>query len=93
MAERAERDSQNRRSRTNGAFFNAGPSTAVGYGVPSWITGGSPAAQVLILLHELAHDLEAANMKIGDTSVADQTANNELVMQKCGSIINSLSGN
>ena len=37
----------------NGAFFNSGPSSFVGYGVPSWITGGTDAAQTEILLHEL----------------------------------------
>jgi len=78
---------------TNGAFFSA--QASVGYGVPAGITGGSGAAQALILLHELAHALEAAGfiandgpMANGQPNVAAQTANNQLVMQNCGNIVN-----
>jgi hypothetical protein len=81
---------------TNGAFFNA--SAGVGFGVPSWILADSPAEQGLILLHELAHGLGAPNFIQNDgpingqPNVQAQTTNNQLVMQNCGSIINSLGG-
>jgi hypothetical protein len=78
---------------TNGAFFNSGPNSSVGYGVPSWITGGTPAAQAQILLHELAHDIGAQGFIQNDsTNIQAQTANNEMVTQNCGAIV-SLIGN
>ena len=78
---------------TNGAFFNSGPSSTVGYGVPSWITGGSPAGQALILLHELAHAVGAAGFNNNDYGDAQaETQNNNLVLKNCGDII-SLLGN
>ena len=73
---------------TSGAFFQSGPSESVGYGVPDWIKGGSAAAQMLIVLHELAHVFEAPGFvqnDYGDT--AAQKNNNQLVMQNCGSVI------
>jgi hypothetical protein len=76
---------------TNGAFFNSGPSSTVGYGVPSWITGGSPAGQALILLHELAHAVGAAGFNNNDYGDAQaETQNNNLVLKNCGDIINLL---
>jgi hypothetical protein len=81
---------------TNGAFFNS--SAGVGYGVPSWIQAASAAEQGLILLHELAHLVEAAEFVQNDgplnnpNYVNNQKTNNQLVMQNCGSIINSLGG-
>jgi hypothetical protein len=83
---------------TNGAFFDSGPSTAVGYGVPSWITGGSDAAQALILLHELAHNLGAAGFEDdgalpdGSPNINAQTQNNQLVMKNCGGVVNQAGG-
>ncbi len=77
----------------NGAFFKPGPSTAVGYGVPSWITGGTDAAKALILLHELAHDLGAAGFDQNDgDNPAAQAANNSLVMQNCGDVVKQAAG-
>jgi uncharacterized protein RhaS with RHS repeats len=77
----------------NGAFFNSGPSTSVGYGIPSWITGGSNAAQAEILLHELAHDLSAAGFLNDDAnSTANQTTNNSLVLQNCGDVVKQAAG-
>jgi len=60
---------------TNGAFFQSGPSTDVGYGVPSWITGGSNAAQALILLHELAHNLDIVDYNQNDGRLPDGSPN------------------
>jgi hypothetical protein len=82
----------------NGAFFNSGPSSFVGYGLPSWITGGTNAAQAEILLHELAHNIGAAGfpadgpLRNGAPNIQAQTANNQLVMQKCGDIVNLAGG-
>jgi RHS repeat-associated protein len=82
----------------NGAFFNAGPSGSVGYGLPAWITGGSYAAQAEMLLHELAHDLGAAGFQAdgplpnGQPNVNAQTTNNGLVMQNCGSVVSVAAG-
>ena len=77
----------------NGAFFNSGPSTSVGFGVPSWITAGSYAAQALILLHELAHDLNAAGFNQNDSGNSDaQKANNGLVLQNCGDVVKQAGG-
>ena len=77
----------------NGAYFNSGSSSSVGYGVPSWITGGSPAAQMLLVIHELAHDFAAPGFNANDNgNSAAQTANNNLVMQKCGSVISWWAG-
>jgi RHS repeat-associated protein len=76
---------------TSGAFFNSGPASSVGYGVPSWITGGSPAAQALILLHELAHVVGAAGFNNNDYGNATaEKNNNTLVMRNCGDIVNLL---
>ncbi len=67
----------------NGAFFNSGPASSVGFGIPSWIKGGTPAAQAEILLHELAHDIIGAPsfqddgpLPNGQPNVPAQTANN-----------------
>ena len=71
-----------------GAFFNSGPSTSVGYAIPSWITGGSTAAQAEILLHELAHNVNANGFVPNDNgNAAAQSTNNTLVMQNCGNLI------
>ena len=76
---------------TNGAFFNS--SVSVGYDVPAWITGGSNAAQALILLHELAHDLNAAGFNQNDAGNATaEGQNNQLVLQNCGNVINFFAG-
>ena len=81
---------------SNGAFFNSGPSTSVGFGLPKWITGGSGAAQAEILLHELAHDLGAAGflddgpLPNGMPNISAQTTNNGLVMQNCGGVVDSV---
>jgi hypothetical protein len=76
---------------TNGAFFNS--SVSVGYDVPAWITGGSNAAQALILLHELAHDLNAAGFNQNDAgNAAAEGQNNQLVLQNCGNVINFFAG-
>ena len=79
----------------NGAFFNSGPSSSVGFGIPKWITGGSGAAQAEILLHELAHDLGASGflddgpLPNGMPNISAQTTNNGLVMQNCGGVVDS----
>jgi hypothetical protein len=74
---------------TGGAYFNSGLNESVGYGVPSWITGGSAAAQAEILLHELAHDVGAAGFIQNDySSSTAQSTNNGLVMKNCGDIVN-----
>jgi len=73
---------------TSGAYFNSGPNETVGYGVPSWITGGSPAAQAEILLHELAHDVGAAFFIQNDyNNPTAQATNNGLVMKNCGDLV------
>jgi RHS repeat-associated protein len=77
----------------NGAFFNAGPSTAVGFGLPSWIQGGSAAAQGEILLHELGHVVNASGMQSDKGNNDAEARNNQLVMQHCGDIVNALGGN
>ena len=83
---------------SNGAFFNSGPSQFVGYGIPSWINGGTNAAKSEILLHELAHDVGAAGFQSdgplpdGSPNVAAQTANNQLVMQNCGNVVDLAPG-
>ena len=74
--------------KVDGAFFNS--NVSAGYGLPSWITGGSAAAQGEILLHELAHDVGASGFINGDLSPADQTKNHQMVMDNCGSVINLL---
>ena len=82
----------------NGAFFNSGPSSSVGYGIPSWIQGGTSAAQVEILLHELAHLVSAANflddgpLANGSPNVDAQTTNNKLVMHNCGDVVKQAAG-
>lgn len=81
---------------TNGAFFNAGANP--GFGLPGWVAAGSNAVQAEILLHELAHDLSAAGFQAdgplqnGNPNVAAQTANNGLVMEKCGGVVNLAAG-
>ncbi len=83
---------------SNGAFFNSGPSQFVGYGIPSWINGGTNAAQSEILLHELAHDVGAPGFQSdgplpdGSPNVSAQTANNQLVMQNCGNVVDLAAG-
>ena len=82
----------------NGAFFNAGPSNSVGYGLPSLITGNSNGAQAEILLHELAHDLGAGGFQDdgplpnGQPNVGAQTINNGLVMKYCGGVVGLAAG-
>ena len=77
----------------NGAFFQPGSSATVGYGVPNWITGGSLAAQMLLVIHELAHAVEAPGFNPNDNgNPAAQTANNSLVMKNCGDVISWWAG-
>jgi hypothetical protein len=73
---------------TRGGFFQSGPSTSVGYGIPSWMTGGSLGAQMEIVIHELAHDFQVPGFADDYHDPGAQTHNNELVMQHCGSVIN-----
>jgi hypothetical protein len=76
---------------TNGAFFDSGPNSSVGFDVPSWITGGTPAAQAEILLHELAHNVGAAGFNQNDyNNPVAEGENNVKVMQNCGNIVNLL---
>jgi RHS repeat-associated protein len=74
----------------NGAFFSSG--LTVGFGLPTWITGGTLAAQYEILLHELAHFVQATDFIDNDTSLANQTTNNQAVMANCGTIVNAAGG-
>jgi hypothetical protein len=77
----------------NGAFFQSGSSATVGYAVPNWITGGSLAAQMLIVIHELAHVDEVPGFDPNDNgSPAAQTNNNNLVMKNCGDAISWWAG-
>jgi hypothetical protein len=82
----------------NGAFFNSGPSSSAGYGLPSWITAGSAGAQAEILLHELAHDLGAAGFQAdgplsnGSPNADAQTTNNQLVLKNCGDVVAQAAG-
>jgi hypothetical protein len=64
----------------NGAYFSS--SVTVGVGVTG-ITGGTAAAQVFILLHELAHATGAAGFLDNDSDPTRQAANNALVLQNC----------
>jgi hypothetical protein len=68
-----------------GAFFNSSVPTGV-----TGITGGTQQAQLLILLHELAHLTNAAGFIPGDSSTVAQGVNNTLLMLDCGTFINSV---
>lgn len=72
----------------NGAFFNS--NLSAGYGTN--IQGGTDVAKVLILLHELAHDVGAAGFISGDQSAADQTKNNQSVMENCAGVLRRAAG-
>jgi RHS repeat-associated protein len=72
----------------NGGFFKSndlGVSiTVAGYG------GGSPQAQALIMLHELAHILNASGFKQNDFGNDNAiTANNDMVKSRCAKTINA----
>jgi hypothetical protein len=67
-----------------GLFFNSiSGLTAGGY------TGGTSKAQVFILLHELAHWVNAAGFQNDFQNSAATTANDNLVKQNCGKTINA----
>lgn len=65
----------------------------MGYDIPSWITGGSLAAQTEIVIHELAHDFDVPGFVQNDAgSAVAQAINNQAVLQNCGDVISYLSG-
>jgi hypothetical protein len=71
----------------NGAYFNA--NAGVGPGVVG-INAGSSQAQLLILLHELAHATDAAGFQTNDSGQTIQAQNNQLLMQNCAGFIKSV---
>ncbi len=72
---------------SNGAFFNS-DFTVTGGGAQ--YTGGTLAAQVFILLHELAHEVGAPGFQPDNGDQAAETSNNNLVQQHCGSQVSNL---
>ena len=75
----------------NNAFFNSG--LTAGYGTN--IQGGTAAAMVLILLHELAHITGAQGFNNDDggaNNQAAQTRNNQLVLENCGGVVGRFAG-
>ena len=71
-----------------GAYFQRGGTA--GYGTT--IAGGSDAAMAFILIHELAHLTGARGFLEGDSSVAPQTFNNQLVLDRCGGTVYRAAG-
>ncbi len=72
-----------------GAFFNG--NVPVGPGVPQTILGDTSAAQAEILIHELAHIMNAfasSGSDYGNNYLEQQ--NNQAVMDNCGQVINSI---
>jgi RHS repeat-associated protein len=72
---------------TNGAFFNSGY-TVSGGGVR--YPGGTLKAQAFILIHELAHEVEAAGFQPDAGSSTAEASNNNLVQKNCGKQIAAL---
>ncbi len=66
---------------TRGAFFNS--AYTVGSGFIQY-AGGSPQAQIFILIHELAHQVGAAGFLPDAGSQANENSNNALVQKNCG---------
>jgi hypothetical protein len=61
-----------------GAYFNSSASTGV-----AGIAGGTVAAQVLILLHELGHSTGAADFLDNDNNADAHGHNNGLILSHC----------
>jgi RHS repeat-associated protein len=76
---------------TMGAFFQSG--LGVGYVDDQYaadmnsLQSGTGSAQMFILLHELAHYFKAQGFDQGDTSIAAQKHNNDMIWDKCGKTI------
>lgn len=73
---------------SSGAFFTSNVTTGYGTTIPP----GTFEAQIFILLHELAHVTGAADFRSGDQSVADQTWDNQLVLENCGATVRRAAG-
>jgi RHS repeat-associated protein len=71
----------------NGAFFNSGYNVTGG---TASYKGGTLQAQAFILIHELAHEVNAAGFQPDAGSAAAQASNNNLVQKNCGKQIAAL---
>ena len=72
---------------SNGAFFNS--AYTVGSGKTQY-TGGTLQAQAFILLHELAHEVNALGFLPDAGNSKAEATNNQLVQQNCGSEVAAL---